>query len=271
MPLRMGLCMLVTSSLAILALIVTLWQSSETVLSQVKKVLPPNRSGEEFPDRTTSQKVNDRPSFLDIALKHGTDKVTTHHYNYMYDKYLEPLRDQRIKVLEIGLGCNMGYGPGAPYHTWLEYFTNVDLYFIEYDAACAEKWKAETTGATIFTGDQADAAFLDRFLSETGGNFDIMIDDGGHTMQQQMTSLETLFKAVVPGGIYFCEDLATSYEEQYGGGDGKTTMMGMIKELLDDLNHAVEGRPDVKHQVGSEMRSIECGEQICAFFKEDSR
>lgn len=52
--------MLVTSSLAILALIVTLWQSSETVLSQVKKVLPPNRSGEEFPDRTTSQKVNDR-------------------------------------------------------------------------------------------------------------------------------------------------------------------------------------------------------------------
>lgn len=56
----MGLCMLVTSSLAILALIVTLWQSSETVLSQVKKVLPPNRSGEEVPDRTTSQKVNDR-------------------------------------------------------------------------------------------------------------------------------------------------------------------------------------------------------------------
>merc|ERR1712093_204385 len=269
MPLRMGLCMLVTSSLAILALIVTLWQSKETVLSQVKSVLPPGHSEDESRHENTPLQVNDRPSFLDIATKYGTDKVTTHHYNYMYQKYLEPLRDDKIKVLEIGLGCNMGYGPGASYHTWLEYFPHVDLYFIEYDAECADKWKAETTRATIFTGDQADVAFLERFLGETGGNFDVMIDDGGHTMQQQIVSLQTLFKGVVPGGIYFCEDLATSYEEQYGGGPGKITMMGMIKDLLDDLNHAVDGRPEPSHPVGADMRSIECGEQICAFFKED--
>lgn len=39
-----------------------------------------------------------------IARKHGTDKVTTHHYDAMYDKYLEPLRDRPLKMLEIGLG-----------------------------------------------------------------------------------------------------------------------------------------------------------------------
>ena len=89
-----------------------------------------------------------RPSFLDIASKFGTDKVTTHHYNYskqstlhqsiaspkqltgrytVYEKYLEPIRDRKLKMLEIGLGCNMNYGPGASYHTWLEFLPNVDL------------------------------------------------------------------------------------------------------------------------------------------------
>lgn len=87
-------------------------------------------------------------------------------------------------------------------------------------------------------------------------------------MHQQMISLETLFPAVVPKGIYFCEDLATSYEEVYGGGPGKATMYGMIKDLLDDLNHDVSDRPAPKYAVDGAMRSIECGEQICAFLKE---
>ncbi len=46
----------------------------------------------------------------------------------MYEHRLTPLRDQNIKMLEIGLGCDMGYGPGASYNTWLEYFPHVDLY-----------------------------------------------------------------------------------------------------------------------------------------------
>ncbi|KAB5514882.1 hypothetical protein GE09DRAFT_588054 [Coniochaeta sp. 2T2.1] len=129
-----------------------------------------------------------RPSFKDIALKHGTDKVTDHHYWYMYEKYLEPLRDKKVKMLEIGLGCDMSYGPGKSYYTWLEFFPNVDLYYIEYDAACAEKWKHKTDRATIFAGDQADRTFLRKFIEESGGNFDIIIDDGGHQMNQQLIS-----------------------------------------------------------------------------------
>lgn len=52
-------------------------------------------------------KETGRPSFHDIALKHGTDKVTVHQFWYLYDKYLPAVRDRKIKMLEIGLGCNM--------------------------------------------------------------------------------------------------------------------------------------------------------------------
>lgn len=47
------------------------------------------------------------PSFYEVALTHGTDKVTTHHYENMYERYLPALRHKRIKMLEIGLGCDM--------------------------------------------------------------------------------------------------------------------------------------------------------------------
>ncbi|KAJ1326185.1 forkhead protein FKH [Microdochium nivale] len=211
-----------------------------------------------------------RPTFYEIAMKHGTDKVTDHQYHFMYEKYMPALRDKKLKMLEIGLGCNMGYGPGHSYHTWLEYFPNVDLYYIEYDAECAAKWASATTGATIFTGDQADVKFLNEVIRKTGGNFDIIIDDGGHTMHQQQVSLEQLWKAVTPGGIYFLEDLQTSFMAAYGGDvklgkDTKhMTMLKYIYEMIDD-KILPEG---TKHaELTSNMRGIECQREVCAFFK----
>ncbi len=183
----------------------------------------------------------------------------------MYQKYLEPLRDRPLKMLEIGLGCDMEYGPGASYATWLEFVPHVDLYYIEYDAACAKKWAASTTGATIFSGDQADVVFLKKFIADTGGKFDIIVDDGGHTMVQQQTSFDTLFPEVNPGGLYFCEDLQTSYIQLYGGGAGKPdTMMERIKGSLDDLMLA---KP--RHAVMGDIYSIDCMREVCAFSKKE--
>lgn len=50
---------------------------------------------------------------LMIATRTGTDKVTTHSYDMLYQKYLQPIRHRPLKLLEIGLGCDMGYSPGA--------------------------------------------------------------------------------------------------------------------------------------------------------------
>lgn len=55
-------------------------------------------------------------SFEEVALKHGTDKVTTHKYQAMYDKYLRVYQGKPIKLLEIGLGCNMVCAKPLIYH-----------------------------------------------------------------------------------------------------------------------------------------------------------
>lgn len=89
-------------------------------------------------------------------------------------------------------------------------------------------------------------------------------------MNQQITSLSLLWKAVVPGGIYFVEDVQTSYWER--GDEGNTgefsTTMRMIKELLDDLNVDPGGHKR-KHKVSVDMLSVDCMEEICAFVKDE--
>jgi hypothetical protein len=159
------------------------------------------------------------------------------------------------------------YGPGKSYYTWLEYFPNVDLYYIEYNAECAEKWKAKTSGATIFAGDQADRAFLRKFIQESGGDFDIIIDDGGHHMNQQQTSFEELWSIVKPGAYYFIEDLQTSYRTGWGGDPSakdtnKHTMMKYIYQLIDDK--MVEGN---KMPLSKDIRGIDCMKEVCLIAK----
>lgn len=46
-------------------------------------------------------------TFYEVAKEQGTDKVSNHSYHEMYEKYLPALRHKPIKMLEIGLGCDM--------------------------------------------------------------------------------------------------------------------------------------------------------------------
>ncbi|KJZ77561.1 hypothetical protein HIM_03285 [Hirsutella minnesotensis 3608] len=208
-------------------------------------------------------------SFQQVALKYGTDKVTTHSYHHLYEKYMSSLRSRPVKMLEIGLGCNMDYGPGASYYTWLEYLPLVDLYFIESDAPCVRKHKDQTPNAHVFVGDQADVGFLDHFAANTTshGLFDMVIDDGGHTMEQQMISLNHLWRIIKPGGLYIIEDLQTSYWSNYGGDPSrkdpaKHTTMKYLYEILDDL--MVQ---DTSKAISQDLFSMDCMAEICALHK----
>lgn len=239
-----------------------------------------------------------RPSFYEIAMEKGSDKVTMHTYQDTYERYLPSRRKQpggggrKVKLLELGLGCDAGRGRAgaSAYHTWLEYFPagGVELYFIEGDAECAAKWRAEMTGATVVTGDPGDAAFLDGFLQEHssggGADFDVVVGGGGHTVAQQMASLETLWKAVRPGGVYFCEYLETSYLETFGGGNIKPTMrdtmVHFLHDLIEDLmypdpsvdSYQTKGMEitwprKVQFDEVESISHIDCSRQICAITK----
>ncbi|KAI8586057.1 hypothetical protein BDZ88DRAFT_455374 [Geranomyces variabilis] len=221
-----------------------------------------------------------KESFYAIASRIGTDKVTRigskplegqyHNYQLMYEKYLPAYRTgKKLKLLEIGLGCDMNYGPGKSLALWQEYFGDaVDLYFMEYDAACAEKWNAKTEGATIISGDQAKIEDLQRVIDISGGNFDLIIDDGGHSMIQQKTTYKHMFlNALKPGGLLFIEDLQTSYMSTYGGAYKGDTTVEMVKGIIDSFHFGAGGinsPPPQPNAVDEQVMFVDCMREICA-------
>jgi hypothetical protein len=150
-----------------------------------------------------------------------------HHYFDIYHRHFEPFRGRAPVVLEIGV---LGGGSLQMWHHYFGHGTRV--VGIDVNPAC-EQFADEST--TILIGDQGDR----RFLAEVRGrvpHVDILIDDGGHTMQQQIATFEELYPHVQPHGIYVCEDVHTSFISAYGGGYRRPgTFLEHSKALIDHL------------------------------------
>jgi hypothetical protein len=164
-----------------------------------------------------------------LAERHDTDKGTT--YTQVYHRWLAHVREQRLRMLEIGL-----YNGGS-LRMWRDYLPNAVLHGIDIDARTLA-YQDEVPNSQVRLVDQGNAAELDAFVAELGGNYDFILDDGGHTMVQQIVSFEVLWPQVMPGGIYAIEDLGTSYFPHYGGQDlgGPDTAVAYTKELVDAVN-----------------------------------
>jgi hypothetical protein len=64
--------------------------------------------------------------------------------------------------------------------------------------------------------DQSNQIQLRNLLTEWGNPiFDIIIDDGGHTVKQQRVSIETLWAQLKSGGYYIVEDLHTNIPQMH--------------------------------------------------------
>ncbi len=128
---------------------------------------------------------------------------------------------------------------------WEHFFEQADLYFIDILKDCFKKHGKDLKRSKFFQVDQSNKDQLDSFIRTVGGKFDIIVDDGGHTMEQQITSFELLFPHVKSGGIYVVEDLHTSYWKMYGGGGTLTnphvnegSAMQFLLQRVHDINRA---------------------------------
>ena len=115
-------------------------------------------------------------------------------------------------MFEIGLGCNMGYGPGASVALHKLLFPQAELWEAEYDGKCVEKAKERQMleGIQVVVGDQGNDTTLDSWINETGGEFDVVIDDGGHDNCHIWTTFQKFWPLLKPGGLYFIEGTKTN-------------------------------------------------------------
>jgi hypothetical protein len=117
---------------------------------------------------------------------------------------------------------------------WRSYFgPKAKIWGIDIDTRCK---LLEEENTNIIIGSQEDENFLESIYDITGP-IDILIDDGGHTQKQQITTFNILFDKIKDDGVYLCEDVHTSYWLSYGGGHKrKGTFIEFAKNLIDKLN-----------------------------------
>ena len=164
------------------------------------------------------------------------------HYFPIYEKHFKKFKNKNPVILEIGIF------KGGSIDMWNYYFDNkCTLYCVDIDPEC-KKFENESKNVKVFIGDQEDPNFWDSFFEKNDIQFDMVIEDGGHTMQQQIVTYEKVINRVKNGGVYLCEDLHTSYWNDYGGGyKNKNSFIEYSKNFIDLINayHIKENQPSL--------------------------
>lgn len=125
-------------------------------------------------------------------LQPESDKGTLHSYiSHYYNERLKEYRHKAEKVLEIGIL----YGDSA--RLWRAYFTKAEIIGIDITP------QRNQDGVTFIDGDAYQQSMLDKFVKE----FDIIIDDGPHTLNSQKFVIEHWYNKLKPGGLLVIEDI----------------------------------------------------------------
>jgi hypothetical protein len=160
-----------------------------------------------------------RQRLTEIANEVGTDKGTVlgdaQGYTLIYEMLFEPIRDQALNLLEVGLAI------GGPEHgklasrevtdvpsvrMWRRYFPNAKIFGVDISDFSA----FETDWFGFRKADCGDEAQLDEVVAELSGSgvaLDVIVDDASHASFHQQLTMLKLFSLLKPGGFYIIEDL----------------------------------------------------------------
>lgn len=119
-------------------------------------------------------------------------------YFEAYDRHFQQFVGKEVHIMEIGIQS------GGSLDMWKGVFgSKAHVYGIDLNP----KTKSyEDNRTKIFIGDQADPTLWENVKKEVP-RIDILIDDGGHTPDQQTGTLGMMLEYLSPNGIYVAEDV----------------------------------------------------------------
>mgnify|MGYP001053400412 CR=1 FL=1 len=174
-------------------------------------------------------------------------------YFNSYDHFFKNYIGKKITFVEIGVLS------GGSLFMWRDYFGEKARIIGIDNNPNALKWK--NYGFEIYIGDQEDFLFWENFKKSVG-KVDVILDDGGHTYDQQIITVECLLDNVSDNGVIVIEDTHTSYMDNYG--TKKYSFINYVKNKIDQVNfrfHLFENKPEVERR----FWSIEVTESMVAF------
>jgi hypothetical protein len=135
-----------------------------------------------------------------ILNKYNTKKNSKYNnYGKYYEKYLNNYINKEISYLEIGISkCDSLFAMH-------EYFNNAkNIVGIDSNPYCIT-FEQKQKNIFIEIGKQNNELFLKK-VNDKYGNFDIIIDDGSHELNDILVSFNTLFPLLNDKGVYIIEN-----------------------------------------------------------------
>jgi quercetin dioxygenase-like cupin family protein len=203
----------------------------------------PPLKGDEVHQADGSYSLGDEcESLKKIARKHKPIKKYLRSFLEKYEEVFEPIRHDKLKVLEIGVG---GYKAkekgGGSLRMWAEYFTDAHIVGIDLNGKDIDL----PSNASFFQGSQTDLDFLDRMVTEYGP-FDVVIDDASHVTESTIASFNALWENTKQ--LYIIEDLhmksaegTKEYFMEMDGADFGVDHMCVIKKNSEEGGRGSSG------------------------------
>jgi hypothetical protein len=152
-------------------------------------------------------------TLADLIDNQRTDKNTYHSYLVVYEKLFSPKKKTARNVLEIGIGWVRDENGGS-IKLWRDYFEESMIYGLDitkpdivYDVI-----KNDPRIMLFLEKDAYDHTFFNNTFSMFINNkivFDILIDDGPHTLESMKTFIQIYSKLLAKDGIMVVEDVQT--------------------------------------------------------------
>ena len=188
-----------------------------------------------------------------LASKYLSIKHTS--YFHSYEKLLSPYRGKEFTFVEVGVFN------GGSLFMWRNFFgPKARIIGVEFNPD-AKHWESE--GFEIYIGDQSDPMFWENFYSIVGP-IDVLLDDGGHSNNQQITTVAKSAPYVNDGGLVIVEDTHTSYMTQFGN-PSKYSFMNYAFDIVDSINNRFPTIQSSENSLAGCVSSVEFLESIVCF------
>jgi cephalosporin hydroxylase len=187
------------------------------------------RQMQAFTKRMLEQKIQQRAISSIHQNKQGKASDKWASYLTYYDALFEPLKNDAIRMFEIGIQN------GGSLEVWASYFRNAQkIIGCDINPKCAQL-KFDDNRISVLVGDANTSAISQQV--QVSAPFDVIIDDGSHRSDDIRDSFLLYFPMLKPGGLYVIEDMHTLYFNNEPHMDSNDNTLALFRELSNYVNY----------------------------------
>lgn len=156
------------------------------------------------------------------------DYINGHEYHLFYEKFLKDKKEKDIKVLELGSFKGNATAAFFFYFKNASFFSG-DLYpdFFCYKSSRIKNFLIDTSSR-----DEIEKKILNNEIF-----YDLIIEDAGHYLKDQIISLFMCFKKLNSGGVFVIEELDfPDTRKDMNTDNEKPTLKEILNKILEDID-----------------------------------